>query len=175
VRPIACLGEIEHRPARDHFAPMPDEGLEHFFERQQPRLAIDEGHHVDAEHRLERRLRKQIIEHDFGVFAAPQLDDDAHAVLVGLIPQTIVGDAFDLFFAYQIGDALDQSRLVHLIRQLGDDDRLSISLADIFEVGTRTDREPPAPAFVRADDFLGAIDDAGGRKIRPRHMLHETG
>ena len=63
-------------------------------------------HHVDAEHGLERRLREQVVQHDLGDFAALELDDDAHAVLVGLVAQAS-GDALDLLVAHQLGDALD--------------------------------------------------------------------
>ena len=57
-----------------------------------------------------------------GDLAALELDHDAHAVAVGLVAQ--VGDALDLLLAHQLGDALDQPRLVDLVGDLGDDDRL---------------------------------------------------
>ena len=86
-------------------------------------------------------MRIQVVEDDFGVLAPLQLDDDAHAVLVGLVAQTVVGDALDLFVADKIGDTLDQARLVHLVGKFGDDDRLTITATShLFEMGARTDR-----------------------------------
>ena len=60
-----------------------------------------------------------------GTLAALELDDDAHAVAVGLVAQ--VGDALDPLVAHQVGDLLDQLRLVDLVGDLGDDDRLSLA------------------------------------------------
>ena len=125
---LARSAQIVDRAARDHLAPMTQERFQHLAQRQQPRLPVDQRHHVDAEHRLHRRLRVEVVEHDLGHFAALELDHHAHAVLVGLIAQ--LRDAFDLLVAHQLGDALEQPRLVHLVRQLGDDDRLTALRSD---------------------------------------------
>jgi enoyl-CoA hydratase/carnithine racemase len=84
---------------------------------------VQQRHHVDAEHALHLGLLVEVVEHHIGGFAALDLDVDAHAVLVGLVAQ--LGDAFDLLFLDQLGDLLDQARLVHLVRKLGDDDRFA--------------------------------------------------
>ena len=52
VRARARLAQLEDRAPRDDFAAMADERFEHLLEVQQPRLAIDQRDHVDAEHRL---------------------------------------------------------------------------------------------------------------------------
>ena len=70
---------------------------------------------------LQLRVLVEVVEDDLRHLAALQLDDDAHAVAIGLVAQ--VGDALDRLLADQVGDALDQLRLVDLIRNLGDDDR----------------------------------------------------
>ena len=142
VGAIARLGEIENRAARDDLAAVTQEGLEHLLEPEQLRLAVDQRDHVDAEHRLERRLREQVVQHHFGDFAALELDDHAHAVLVGLVAQ--VGDALDFLVADQLGDALDQARLVHLVGQLGDDDGLAPPTLSMSSkcVRARIDRRP---------------------------------
>ena len=36
------------------------------FSDQQLRLAVDERHHVDAEHGLQLGLREQVVQHHFG-------------------------------------------------------------------------------------------------------------
>ena len=59
-------------------------------------------------------------------FAALQIDRDAHAVAIRLVAD--VGDAFDRLLANELCDALDQPRLVDLVRDLGDDDRRAIAL-----------------------------------------------
>ena len=137
-----ALRQIENGAARDDLAAVAEEGLEHLLERHELRLAVLQRDHVDAEHGLHRRLREEVVEHDFGDFAALQLDDDAHAVLVGLVAD--LGDAVDVLVAHQVGDALVQARLVHLVRQLGDDDGLALALADVLEVRARADRQAAA-------------------------------
>src|SRR2546426_5211833 len=57
-------------------------------------------------------------------FTALQLDDDAHAFARGFIAH--IGDAFELLGLRQFGDALDQPRLVHLVRNFRDDDAFAV-------------------------------------------------
>ena len=61
------------------------------------------------------RVLVEVVENDLRHFAALQLDDDPHAVAIGFVAQ--VGDALDGLLAHQIGDPLDQLRLVDLIRE----------------------------------------------------------
>ena len=173
VGPVAGPREIVNGAASDDFAPMADERLEHVLERHELRLAVLQGHHVHAEHRFHRRLREEIIEHDLGDFAALELDDQPHAVLVGLIAD--LGDAVDELAPHQVGDALGEARLVDLERQLGDDDGLALALADVFEVRARPDGQAAAARAVGRCDLLRAIDDAGGREIGARNVLHQAG
>ena len=50
--------------------------------------------HVGVERELQRRVLEQVVEHLARVGVALALDDQAHAVAVGLVAQ--VGDAVDL-------------------------------------------------------------------------------
>ena len=102
---------------------MREERFEHLLEVEQAWLAIDQRHHVHAEGVLELRLLVQVVEHDLGHFAALEFDHDTHALLVGFVSD--IGDAFDLLFADQFGDALELRALVHLVGQFVDDDRLA--------------------------------------------------
>ena len=77
--------------------------------------------HVAAEAGLQRREAEELVQHHVGRGVAAQLDDDAHAEAVALVLD--VGDALDLAVAGELGDALDHRRLVHLVGDLGDDDR----------------------------------------------------
>ena len=115
------LPQLELGPPADDLAAELDEALDELEQVQDLRPAADDGQHDDAEARLQRRVLVEVVEDDLRHFAALQLDDDAHAVAIGLVAQ--VGDAFDRLLAHQLGDPLDQLRLVDLIRNLGDDDR----------------------------------------------------
>ena len=97
-----ALAQLEPRAAHDDFAAVLQEVLEELLEVEQPRLAVDQRHHVHAEAVLQLRQLVQVVEDDLGDFAALELDDDAHAGLVGLVAQ--VGDAFELLVADQLAD-----------------------------------------------------------------------
>ncbi len=172
---LARLAQLEYRAPRDDLAPMPQEGVQHLLQAQQARLAIDQRHHVDAEHLRHLGLGEQVVEQNLRYFAALHFDHDAHAVLVGLVAQAVGCDAVDELVAHQIGDLLDQARLVHLVGQFGDDDGLAVALADILEVSARAHVHAAAAGLVGGDDFLRAVDEARGRKIRARHDLQQLG
>jgi hypothetical protein len=173
VGPFARLREVEDGAAGDDLAPVPQERIQHLAQAEQLRLPVHERDHVDAEHRLHRRLRVEVVQDDVRHLAALELDDDPHAVLVRLVPQ--LGDAVDLLPAHEVGDALEQARLVHLVRQLRDDDRLALAVpADLLDVRAGADGKPATARAIRGGDFLRAVDDAGRREIRTRHVLHEA-
>ena len=58
----------------------------------------------------------QIVEDDFGLLAALQLEHDAHAVAVALVAD--LGNAFERLFVDQARRVLDQAGFVDLIGQL---------------------------------------------------------
>ena len=168
---LACLAQLVNGAARDHFTPVADEGLDEVLQVHQLRLAVGERDHVDAEDRLHRRLLVEVVQDDVGVLAALELDDDAHAVLVRLVAQ--LRDALDQLAAHQVRDAFEQAGLVHLVWQLGDDDRLAAVVVDLLDLGAGTHHDAAASGGVGAEDFAGAVDDAGRREIRARDQLHE--
>ena len=67
--------------------------LMHLHQAQLARLPVDDGEHDDAEADLQLRVLVEVVEHHFGLLAALQLEDDAHAVAVAFVAD--VGDAFD--------------------------------------------------------------------------------
>ena len=114
----------------------------------------------------------EIIEQHLGAFAALELNDDAHAVLVGLVTQSIGADALDLLFLDQLGDFLDQARLVDLIGQLADDDARQIGIG-VFDVSTGPYVDTAAAGTVGLANAGGAVDDAGGGEIGAGDITHQ--
>ena len=125
VRARFRLAQLELGPPPDHFAPELDEVLDDVEQREDLRPASDDREHDDPERRLQLRVLVQIVQHDVGHLAPAELDHDPHAVAVRLVPQ--IGDALDHLLAHQLGDLLDQPRLVDLVGNLGDDDRDAIA------------------------------------------------
>ena len=112
--------------AADDVAAVVDVRLEDLLDADGARLAIDQRQHVDGEGGLHGGVLVERVQQLPRVRLALQLDDDAHAVAVGLVAQ--VGDALDALGADEVGDLLDERGLVRLVRQLGDDDLVAVGL-----------------------------------------------
>jgi hypothetical protein len=81
---------------------------------------------------------EQMVQHHLGHGVPLELDDDAHAVAVRLVPE--VGDALQPLFLHQVGDGGDEHALVDLIGQLGDDDAGALVLAVLLELRSGADK-----------------------------------
>ena len=124
VLALAGLAQQEIGAAADHIDAVLDEALDHVEQAQLARLPVHDGQHDDAEVGLQLRVLIQIVEDDFGLLAALQLEHDAHAVAVALVAD--FRDAFDLLLVDQAGGLLDQAALVDLVGDFGDDDGFAV-------------------------------------------------
>ncbi len=158
-------------PTGHHLTAMTDKGLKHLLEIEQLRLAVDQRHHVDAEHTLHLGLLIEVIKQHLGDLTALEFDHHAHAVLIGLVAQ--LGDAFDLLLLDQLGDLLQQTGLVDLIRQLGDDDALAAAL-HLLHLGTGAHVDTAAARMVGLMNAGSTVDNTGGREIGARYILHQA-
>jgi KaiC/GvpD/RAD55 family RecA-like ATPase len=170
---IARLLQFELGAAGDDFAAMAQEGFQNLLQVQQTRLAVENGHHVHAEGVLHLRLFVQIVQHHFRHFAALQLDHHAHAGLVRLVAN--LADAFDAFLAHQLADLDAQVRLVHLIRQFVDDDRLTADrFLDVLEMHLGAHHHAATTGAIAFLDAGRAVDDAGGGEIGRGHDFDQV-
>ena len=149
-----------------------DEALDAVDQAQLARLAMHDGQHDDAEAGLQLGLLVQIVEHDFGLLAALQFVDDAHAVAVALVAN--LGNAFELLVVDQGGGGFDQPRLVHLVGNFGDHDLLAV-FAHGLDERLGANLEVAAPGGERVVDSLLAEDESAGREIRAGDHLHDLG
>jgi len=108
-------------------------------------------------------LEQQVFDHPV-VGVSLQNDHDPHSVAVGLV--TNIGDILEDAVFDQIGDAFDERRLVDLVGDLGDHDRLAATLR-FFDTRPRPDDDPPAARLVRFLYPQLAQHHARRRKIRP--------
>ena len=116
VRTRLRLAQLELDAAAHDLAAELDELLDELEQVQHARPSADDREHDDAEARLQGGVLVQVVQHHLRHLAALHLDHDAHAVAIRLVAQ--VGDALDDLVAHQVGDLLDQARLVDLIRDL---------------------------------------------------------
>jgi len=168
----ARLAELVDRAPRYHLAAVAHERFDHLLEVEQPGLPVHQRHQVDAEYRLQRGVLVDVVQHDFRILATLEFDDHAHAVFVGLVAK--LADAVQPLLFDELGNFFQQSRLVDLKGQLGDDDALAIPVISALEVGAGANVDAAAATGVSLADPLGTIDDCGGGKIRPGDKLHQT-
>ena len=95
--------EAELGPAADDLDLVLDVGLQRLHEVERAGDAVDEGHRVDREVRLQRRVLVEVVEDDERRRVLLQLDDEAGLALGRLVVD--VGDALDLAGLHQLGDA----------------------------------------------------------------------
>src|ERR1035438_10289861 len=110
---VAGLAEFELGAAAGHFDALVDEELDAIDEAEFAGLSVDDGQHDDAEADLELGVLVEVVEDDLGLFAALELEDDAHAVAVALVAD--IADAVDILFVDEGTRGLDEARLVDLV------------------------------------------------------------
>ena len=95
VLPLLRLAQIILRPARDDLFLIRKVLVQNVPQRQdlRLRLVVDERQHRHAERDLQLRLREQAIQHDLRIGVLFQLDNNAHAIAVGLVAQ--IGNALE--------------------------------------------------------------------------------
>ena len=135
-------------------------------------LSVDHRQQDHGETFLHLGVLEELVEHDLGLGAALEFDDDAHAVAIAFVAN--VGDVFDVLVVDQLGDAFDQDRLVHLIGNFGDDDGLAI-FVEGFDRGLGAHHEAAAAGAVGLENSGAAVDDAGGGEVGALDELKNFG
>ena len=168
---LTRLTEQEQCPACNNLTSVTNERLNDLLEVEHLGLSVNQSHHVDANDRLQLRLCVQVIQYNIANFTSAQLDNNPQSVFVGFIAK--LGNALDLLLFNQLGNALEQTRLVQLVRNLVDDDRvLALGLIrDHF--GFRSHVDAPSTRAVRLNNSCSARDDGPGGEIGSRNVTNE--
>ena len=151
---------------------MIDEVLDRLHQAHFLGLAVDHGQEDHAEALLHRGVLEELVEHDLRFGAALEFDDDAHAVAIALVAD--VADLVDHLVVHQFGDALDEPRLVHLVRNLGDDDRVLL-LGEVLDGNLGAHQESSASGAIGFGNAAAAVNESAGREVRSLHELHDLG
>ena len=136
------------------------------------RLVIHQGQHIDGKGGLELGLGEQAVEHHLGIGVPLELDNDAHTVTVGFIPD--IGNALQALVLHLLRHGLDEHPLVHNIGKLGDDDAGAV-LAEFLEFMAGTDHHAATAGGIGGADAAAAHDNALGGEVRALDMLHQVG
>ena len=134
------------------------------FQVQQPRLAVNQSHHIDAEAVLQLGQFVELVQNDFGIFIAFQFDHDTHTGFVGLVTQ--VGYAFQRFFAHQFADFLNQLGFVYLIWDFIDNDGFAFAIfTNRLNMGFTAHHYTAAAGFIAFAHAAQAVNSCAGREI----------
>ena len=157
-------------PAQNHLLTEGDEGHQRVLEPHLPRPAFMQGHEIHREGGLQLRHAVKLVQHHFRGRIALQFNDDAHPRTVAFVAQ--IGNAFNCLGTHQFGDFLKQRGLIDLVGNFSNRNQLAIT-AQFLNVCPRTQRDRTTPGFKRGTDAGTPQNHRPGRKIRPRHDLHQ--
>ena len=168
VLAVARLLQQERGAAAHHIDAVIDEVADGLHQSHFLGLVVDHGQEDHAEALLHRGVLEELVEHDLRLASALELDDDAHAVAVALVAD--VADLVDDLVVHQVGDALDEPRLVHLVGNLGDDDGVFV-LGDVLDGGLGAHHEASAAGAVGFGDAAASVDESAGGEVGALHEL----
>ena len=144
--------------------------IQDLFERQDARMAVDEGQHDDAERFLELCMLVQLVQDDIRVDIGPQFDDDTHALAVRFIAQG--RNTVDFLIARQVGNGLDDPCLIDLIRDFRHDNAV-FPLVHRFDCRTGPHLDAAPSRRISFDDAVATHDLSARREIRPFDLGHD--
>ena len=122
LRRFASRKQILGAPADDLHA-VAQEFLQHLLDRQRARPAVHQGQQDDADGLLQRRELVELVEHEFGVGVAFDVDDQANR-FAGAFARFVAdgGDALDAFILDEVADAELRGVARLLVGDFVDDD-----------------------------------------------------
>ena len=143
---------------------------QHGLQRHYARVAVHQRQHVHAEGLLQLGVLVEEVEHNASVDVALQLDHNPHAGAVGLVAD--VGDALELLLLHELGNLLDQPRLVDLIGDFLHDDAGAVG-THVLHLAQRPHDDPALPGAVGPGDAVAAHHLRAGREVRPGDVVHQ--
>src|SRR6185369_1045454 len=172
---LASLGEEVGGTATNDIDAMIDEVLDRLNQAHLFRLAVDDGQEDHAEALLHRCVFEELVEHNLGFCTTLEFDNDAHTVAVALVAD--VADVINDLVIDELGDALDEARLVHLVRNFGDDDRVAL-FVDVLDRSLGAHHEAATTSLVGVQDSAATVDECAGREVGAlndgQHLLERS-
>ena len=140
------------------------------FEIEYLGLAVNDRQHIETGIVLKRRILVKLVHHDTRIGFPLQVDDDPHTGPVRLIAQ--VRNTFKALVLDKISNTLDQLGLVHLIRDLRNDDPVTV-VRKLFHFHVCPNDRAAASCPVSLFDIACAVDSCSGGKIRAFNDLDQ--
>ena len=170
--PMLDLRQPIARTAQQHVAAMREPFADRFGKPDHFRNAAAHQHvHVQRHAAFELGELEQAFHQQRRIDRTrTRFEDNAH-VLGGFVAH--VGKERQLLLVHQLGDALDEPHLLHLPRNLGDDDLIGAA-AGLFGFPACAQAERAAAGRIGFGDGFGRIDnETAGREIRARDEFQQ--
>ncbi len=148
-RSLALASRIRGAAA-DHVHAVVDEVLDGLHQTHFLGLVVRNREQDHAEAFLHLGVLEELVQHELGLAIALQLDHDAHAVAIAFVAD--IGDRVNDLVVDQLRDALHQARLVDLVGNFGNDDRLAI-FVESFDARLGAHDEAAASGLCRHPRF----------------------
>ena len=133
--------------------------------RKGTRNTVNQGQVNDAKVGLELSLLVQVIQNNLWNSIALEVQNNAHALTVGLVAH--VRDAFNFLLVDCLSNLLLEKTLVNLVWNLGNNKTLTTTL-DLLNVDLCADGNRTATSLIGILDALSAHDDAACWEVRTR-------
>src|SRR5439155_20852188 len=169
-RPLFRLAQFKTGAAKNDFASVFDIRLVSNFEWQQFWPAVIDRQHVHSEGRFHRGVLVEIVNYDFRISVALQLDYHP-GVFVRFV--TDRGDVGKNFVVHQLRDALDQGCAIDVVRNFRDHDLLAIAF-ELLYAGFAAHFHAAVSGLEILANAGCTQDGAARRKIRALHELHQA-
>ncbi len=172
VRPRPGLGQLEFRAAGDDHPAVLDVELQRPFQREQPRLAVDQRQQLHAERRLQRRVLEELVEH---LLAAGRPLGSSTTMLMPRRSDSSRRSEMSSSRPSRASSAMRSisAGLVDLVRDFGDDDAVPPARV-LLDLRLRPDHQPALAGAVGLLDPVHADDHPARREVRPRHDAPST-
>ena len=172
VQPLLDPCDPPLRPAVQNLAAVIQEGPQAGLQPHDPRGAVCIQHvHVDREAHFQIRQLEQALHQHLGLDGAVLGLKDQADVLGRLVAH--VAQQGRLLVLDQVRQRLDQARLLHLVRHLGDDDPPHAA-PQVLGLPARPQPHPAPPRLIGVQNGGMALDrDAPSGEVRSRHQLHQ--
>ena len=171
MRTVAGFTQFENSTASHHFTAVTHKRAQNIFQVHDLRLTMVQCNHVDTKGDLELSLGIQVVQYNLAHRVAFDFNHDAHAVFIRFVTQR--ADAFNTFFFYQLGDFFNQTRFVHLIRDLVNNDGFTAGFGVRFHFGAGTDINLATSGAVRFFNTTTTVDDRRRREVWTRDVFHQ--
>ncbi|CQR22701.1 Uncharacterised protein [Yersinia enterocolitica] len=168
---VTCFTQFKNGTASHHFTAVAHESNQNVFQVKQLRLPLRQSHHIDTESHLQLRQRVEVVQHHFPDSITFDFNHDTHAVFIRLITQRT--DTFYAFFFHQLGDFFNQPRLVHLIRDLVNNNGFATGFSVSLNFSTGTDIHLATASTISFFNTTATIDNRSSGEIWPRDVLHQ--